>query len=78
MGCMSLPLELNAAEGIIAPAGIFALTIFLGNEKKAFFVVLNFKNRQNTILTIFFSQTPPKKQVKALRFEKHSLLLQNN
>ena len=33
MGCMSLLLELNAAEGIIAPAGIFALTIFLGNEK---------------------------------------------
>ena len=27
------PSELNAAEGIIAPAGIFALTIFLGNEK---------------------------------------------
>ena len=34
MGCMSLPLELNAAEGIIAPAGIFALTIFLVNRKK--------------------------------------------
>ena len=34
MGCMSLLLELNAAEGIIAPAGIFALTIFLGKRKK--------------------------------------------
>ena len=44
MGCMSLLLELNAAEGIIAPAGIFALTIFLGNEKKARRKFCCFKN----------------------------------
>ena len=34
MGCMSLLLELKAAEGIIAPAGFLALTIFLGKRKK--------------------------------------------
>ena len=46
MGCMSLLLELDAAEGIIAPAGILALSIFLGKRKKTRGKFCGFKEKE--------------------------------